>query len=42
MIPIGGFKDGDGTKRGYTLKSMKTKELEEQRLIEKEALDDTR
>ena len=43
MIPIGGWgDDANGNMyKGYTLKTMKTQELEEQRNIELKALDDT-
>lgn len=41
LIPLGGFKGDQQNTHQYTLKSMKTQELEEQRIIEKEMLDDT-
>jgi hypothetical protein len=41
MVPAGGFNDTTIHGHTYTLKSMKTHELQEQRLIEKKKLDDT-
>lgn len=42
FIPIGGFADTDGgVGKGYTLKTMKTAELEEQRMEELRLLDDS-
>jgi hypothetical protein len=42
MIPLGGWGDGDENMyKGFTLKTMKTQELEEQRMIELNSLDDT-
>ena len=42
IVPLGGFTDdNDGVNKGYTLKTLKTQELEEQRNLELKSLDDS-
>lgn len=41
MIPLRGWGDDDNTHKNYTIRTMKTQDLEEDRKIELKKLDDS-